>query len=137
MSGMSESGTPLPELTLEITQERLNAYCAASGDHNPLHWDAEFAATTQFGGVIAHGMLTLALVSRMMAAAYGRAWLESGGLRTRFKGAAYLGDRVVSRGRVTKEEAKSGHRLVTCAVAVVNNETDEELVTGTATVTLP
>ena len=106
MGGMSEAGTPLPELTLEITQERLNAYCAASGDHNPLHWDAEFAATTQFGGVIAHGMLTLALVSRMMAAAYGRAWLESGGLRTRFKGAAYLGDRVVSRGRVTKEEAK-------------------------------
>ena len=137
MSGMSGSGTPLPELTLEITQERLNAYCAASGDHNPLHWDAAFAATTQFGGIIAHGMLTLALVSRMMAAAYGRAWLESGGLRTRFKGAAYLGDRVVSRGRVTKEEAKDGHRLVTCAVAVVNDETDEELVTGTATVTLP
>ena len=129
-----EVGAPLPELTLEITQERLNAYCAASGDHNPLHWDAEFAAATQFGGVIAHGMLTLALVSRMMAAAYGRAWLESGALRTRFKGAAYLGDRVLIRGRVTKVEDQDGHRLVTCTVAVVNSDTDEELVTGAATV---
>ena len=136
MVGTGEVGTPLPELTLEITRDRLNAYCAASGDHNPLHWDAEFAAATQFGGVIAHGMLTLALVSRMMAAAYGRAWLESGTLRTRFKGAAYLGDRVVSRGRVTKQEYRDGHRLVTCAVAVVNGQTEEELVTGAATVTL-
>ncbi len=136
MGGMSEAGTSLPELALEITQERLNAYCAASGDHNPLHWDADFAADTQFGGVIAHGMLTLALVSRMMAAAYGLAWLESGSLRTRFKGAAYLGDRVVSRGQVTKQEDKDGHRLVTCAVAVVNGKTEEELVTGTATVRL-
>lgn len=131
---LSESS--LPELTLDITQERLNAYCEASGDHNPLHWDAQFAATTQFGGIIAHGMLTLALVSRMMAAAYGPAWAESGSLRTRFKGAAYLGSRVASRGRVTKDEEKDGHRQVTCAVAVINTETDEELVTGTATVKL-
>ena len=136
MVGESLTESLLPELTLEITQERLNAYCAASGDHNPLHWDAEFAATTQFEGIIAHGMLTLALVSRMMAAAYGRAWLESGSLRTRFKGAAYLGDRVASRGKVTKEEERDGHRLITCAVAVVNTQTDEELVTGSATVKL-
>lgn len=126
----------LPEFILEITQDRLNAYCAASGDHNPLHWDAGFAATTQFGGVIAHGMLTLALISRMMAAAFGTSWLESGALRTRFKGAAYLGDRVASRGRVTKTEDKGDHRLLTCAVAVVNLEKGEELVTGAATVRL-
>ena len=136
MAGTSQGETALPELGLEITQERLTAYCDASGDHNPLHWDADFAADTQFGGIIAHGMLTLSLISQMMAAAYGRAWLESGRLRTRFKGAAYLGDRVVSRGRVTKEEAGDGHRQVTCAVAVVNGETGEELVTGTATVML-
>ena len=82
-------------------------------------------------------MLTLSLISQMMAAAYGWAWLESGSLRTRFKGAAYLGDRVTSRGRVTKEEIQDGHRLVTCSVAVVNDKTDEELVTGTATVRAP
>jgi acyl dehydratase len=126
----------LPVLALEITQERLNAYAAASGDTNPLHWDAEFAATTQFGGIIAHGMLTLALIAQMMSAAYGRDWLATGTLRTRFKGAAYLGDLVESRGRVTRDEEKEGCRLVSCSVAVVNSNTGEELVTGAATVRL-
>ena len=130
----SEAEAQLPTLGLDISTERLNAYCEASGDHNPLHWDADFAATTQFGGIIAHGMLTLSLISQMMAAAYGRAWLESGSLRTRFRGAAHLGDRVTSRGRIMKEEGQDGHRLITCAVAVVNDKTEEELVTGTATV---
>lgn len=135
--GCSSGDNPLPELDLDITRDRLIAYCKASGDHNPLHWDADFAANTQFGGIIAHGMLTLSLIARMMATAYGRAWLDSGSLRTRFKGAAYLGDRVVSQGRVTKSEERGGHRLVTCAVAIINGDTKEELVTGTATVKLP
>ena len=134
MAEMASQGIELPALTLEITQDRLNAYCASSGDNNPLHWDAEFAATTQFGGIVAHGMLTLALISRMMAAAYGQDWLETGNLRTRFKGAAYLGDQVSSRGRVSREEQKDGHRLVTCTVAVINSKSGEELVTGSATV---
>ena len=134
MAEIAPEETELPALTLDITQERLNAYCAASGDNNPLHWDTEFAATTQFGGVIAHGMLTLALISQMMASAYGRDWLETGSLRTRFKGAAYLGDRVSSRGRVSKEEEKDDRRLVTCSVAVIKSVTGEELVTGSATV---
>ena len=42
-----------------ITQEQLNQYAQASGDRNPLHLDANFARTTPFGGIIAHGMLTL------------------------------------------------------------------------------
>ena len=136
MSDPAENRT-LPVAALTITQERLNAYAAAAGDFNPLHWDADFAATTQFGGVIAHGMLTLALVSRMLAAAYGRAWLETGSLRVRFKGAAYLGDLVESRGRVTREEEHPDHRLVVCSVAVVNRNSEQELITGTATLKLP
>ncbi len=136
---MPEAGllnTDLPSFAMDITRERLNAYAAASGDHNPLHWDADFAATTQFGGIIAHGMLTLALISRMMTAAYGRAWLDSGRLRTRFRGAARLGDRVESRGRVDRVEARDGSQILTCSVAVINSETREELVSGTATVEL-
>ena len=124
----------LPVVAETITQQRLDAYCAAAGDFNPLHWDAAFAAETQFGGIIAHGMLTLALIARMMAAAYGRAWLESGRLQVRFKGAAYLGDRVESRGQVTKKETQPGGQRITCAVSVVNSASGQELVAGTAAV---
>ncbi len=114
----------LPVVARTITQEQLAAYALASGDDNPLHLDAGFAATTQFGGIIAHGMLTLAFVDQMMAAALGRRWLEEGALRVRFKGAAYLGDRVESWGRA----AKNG----SFTVGVRNSVTSQELVSGTA-----
>ena len=60
------SGAPsdLPVVSRAITQERLVAYSAASGDDNPLHLDAQFAAGTRFGGIIAHGMLTPRLYFR-------------------------------------------------------------------------
>jgi 3-hydroxybutyryl-CoA dehydratase len=120
-----------------ITQEQLNAYAGASGDHNPLHLDPEFAATTQYGGVIAHGMLTLAFISEMMTEAFGRAWLQNGSLRVRFKGAAYLGDQVETRGRVTKEATLSQGRQVGCSVGLSNSKSGQELISGTATVVMP
>ena len=134
MTEIAQTLTTLPVIAETITQQRLDAYSAAAGDFNPLHWDAEFAAGTQFGGIIAHGMLTLALIARSMTAAYGRDWLETGGLKVRFKGAAYLGDRVESRCRVNKAEQLPGYQRITCAVAVVNSDSGQELVTGTATV---
>jgi acyl dehydratase len=47
---------------LEITQDRVNAFADATGDHQWIHVDVERARTGPFGGTIAHGYLTLALV---------------------------------------------------------------------------
>ncbi|GAA3342010.1 MaoC family dehydratase [Amorphoplanes nipponensis] len=47
---------------VEITQERVNAFADATGDHQWIHVDVERARTGPFGGTIAHGYLTLALV---------------------------------------------------------------------------
>ena len=113
-----------------ITQRQLNDYAAVSGDDNPLHLDAEFAAGTQFGGIIAHGMLTLAFVSEMLAASLGEHWLASGSLRARFKGAAYPGDVVETWGRA----AKSGGHSQSYAIGLVSRNLGEDLITGTATV---
>ena len=126
----------LPVVARTISQAQLDAYAEVSGDRNPLHLDAAFAATTMFGGIIAHGMLTLAFISEMMALRFGRAWLETGGLKVRFKGAARPGDRVETRGSVAKKEpAPSGIRL-TCNVAAHAPEQGQELITGSATVAL-
>ncbi len=46
-----------------ITDQEVQAFAAISGDHNPLHLDPEYAATTAFGECIAQGMLTGALIS--------------------------------------------------------------------------
>jgi len=131
----ASGGLPvLSNLSKFITQDRLQAYAQASGDINPLHLDPGFAATTQFGGIIAHGMLTLAFIAQMMVAAFGRSWLESGTMRIRFKGAAYLGDEVETCGQVTKEEPISSGRLVSCSVGLLNRRTGQELISGNATV---
>ena len=119
----------LPIISRRITQPQLNAYAAVSGDHNPLHLDAEFAAATQFGGIIAHGMLTLAFLSEMLTAAWGERWLAAARLRVRFKGAAYLGDMVATRGRANPS---GGY-----AVSVVNAASGETLITGTAALNTP
>ena len=120
----------LPAVSRTITQERLTSYAAASGDDNPLHLDAEFAEGTRFGGIIAHGMLTLAFISEMMAAYLGESWLVSGSLRVRFKGAAYLGDQVETWGRA----GKSSDTLLGFDVGVKNRSTGEDLITGTVSV---
>lgn len=126
------AGSPsgLPEVSRTITQERLTAYAAASGDGNPLHLDGDFAAGTRFGGIIAHGMLTLAFISEMMTAHLGEPWLTSGSLRVRFKGAAYLGDTVQAWGR----PGKSSDEALSFNVGAINPSTGEDLITGTASV---
>ena len=129
--GIQAAESGLPIISKEINQEQLNAYAKASGDDNPLHLDPEFAARTQFGGIIAHGMLTLAFISEMMAAAHGRDWLESGALRVRFKGAAYIGDRLETRGNLIKEHGSSR----THSVGVWNSASGQELISGTASFT--
>lgn len=47
---------------LEITQERVDRFADATGDHQYIHVDPERAAQTFFGGTIAHGYLTLSLI---------------------------------------------------------------------------
>ena len=47
---------------LEVTQERVNAFAEATGDHQWIHVDVERAQDGPFGGTIAHGYLTLSLV---------------------------------------------------------------------------
>src|SRR5437588_9461121 len=105
-----------------IDQATIERYAVASGDHNPIHLDAEFAAATPFGGTIAHGMLLLAYVGEMMAARFGEAWLAGSTLKVRFRGPARPGDRVVARGRLERVEDESGSgRRAVCAIECVND----------------
>lgn len=130
------NGGILPVVAKTITQEQLNAYARVSGDQNPLHLDAGFAATTQFGGIVAHGMLTLAFISEMLTAKFEKSWLQTGALRVRFKGAAYVGDTVEAIGRVDKEEPDlqdSSMRRLGCTIGVKNRRNGQELISGNAT----
>ena len=61
-----EKGTELPPLEVRVTRADLVRYAGASGDHNPIHWSDRVAASVGLPGVIAHGMLTMALAGRLV-----------------------------------------------------------------------
>jgi acyl dehydratase len=54
----------------EVTQDEIDAFAEATGDHQWIHVDPERAAQTPFGGTIAHGLLTLSLGPRFTYEAY-------------------------------------------------------------------
>jgi len=61
---MIEVGTVLEEKVFYLDRAMLKAYADASGDQNPIHQNEEFALSVGLPNVIAHGMLTMALVGK-------------------------------------------------------------------------
>jgi 3-hydroxybutyryl-CoA dehydratase len=124
-------GQQLQPLERQIDQEDVSRYAEASGDFNPLHIDPEFAATTQFGGTIVHGMHQFALLNELLAAAFGERWPATGRLKVRFRAPARPGDRLRAAGTVTKVE--NGNVFVSVELT---NQSGEVLISGDARVTL-
>jgi acyl dehydratase len=62
-----EVGTELPEQVFPVTRADLVRYAGASGDFNPIHWNERVATGVGLPGVIAHGMFTMALASRVVS----------------------------------------------------------------------
>ena len=67
VAGVS-AGDTLPPISHRVTRADLVRYAGASGDFNPLHWDEATAVAAGLPGVIAHGMLTMALAGGVLVA---------------------------------------------------------------------
>jgi acyl dehydratase len=61
------AGDEIPGRTVSITRAGLVRYAGASGDLNPIHWNERTALAVGLPGVIAHGMLTMALAAQYVA----------------------------------------------------------------------
>lgn len=60
-------GSEIPPLQLPpVSRHTLALYCGASGDHNPIHVDSDFAQKAGMPDVFAHGMLSMAYLGRML-----------------------------------------------------------------------
>jgi acyl dehydratase len=64
---MIEVGTVLDEKVFYLDRALLKQYADASGDQNPIHQNEEFAVSVGLPNVIAHGMLTMALVGKYVS----------------------------------------------------------------------
>src|SRR3954454_22600609 len=79
-------------------------YGDAAGDHNPIHFDDEAARKLALAGAIAHGMISGALLGRLVAATLGPQWLRQGRVRLKFIAPVPVGSTVLARGEVTSTD---------------------------------
>ncbi len=104
---------------LEITQQRVNEFADATGDHQYIHVDPERAKTTFFGGTVAHGYLTLSLIpylgskraSGVKISLGGRMGVNYGLNRVRFVSPVRVGKRIRMRSKLVNVE-EIGDRAV-------------------------
>jgi 3-hydroxybutyryl-CoA dehydratase len=87
-------GNRLAPRSYGVDQATVDGYAEVSGDHNPLHTDPDFAATTHFGRTIAHGMMTLCFLSDSMEVWAGKSWATAGTLDVTFLSPVYPGEMV-------------------------------------------
>ena len=108
---------------LPITQERVNLFAEASGDHQWIHVDPERAKSGPFGGTIAHGYLTLSLVNLFLPQIVDVRGISMGvnygADRVRFPAPLKVGARVRGGAELIKvEQTKDGGVQATVRVSV-------------------
>ena len=114
-------GDAIPLLALPpVSRLTLALYCGASGDHNPIHVDTDFAHSAGMPDVIAHGMLSMAWLARVLTD-----WVPQTAIReysVRFAAMTQVGERITCSGQVTEKFEADGERRVRLALSTVNAE---------------
>lgn len=112
-----------------ISESDILAYAGLTGDFNPLHVDAEYAARTRFGTRIAHGMLTAGLVSHVLGMRLPGTGAIYLGQSLRFTAPVRAGDTIEARAEVVElVPAQRRVRLKT----VCENQLGEKVLEGEA-----
>lgn len=93
----------LAETSLHVTQARIDRYARLTGDPNPIHLDAGFAATTEMGGIIAHGTLSMNLLWQALEATFGADGTAGICLDIRFVRPVRVDDTVTAAGEPADE----------------------------------
>lgn len=112
---------------MEIGQDRVNMFADATGDHQWIHIDKEMAAQSPFGTTIAHGFLTLSLLSMLLKETYKiekvSMGINYGCNKVRFINPVKVGARVRATSEVVSaEEAGGGVQLVVKATVEIEGE---------------
>ena len=120
--------------TRQVSERDIQLYAAASGDVNPLHLDAEFAAGTRFGEQIAHGMLSGGFISAALAMKLPGPGCIYLGQSLRFRLPVKIGDTITVTLEVTEKQDRRKYVTMDCKAT---NQDGKLVVTGTAEVAAP
>ena len=127
-------GDTLPPLALPaINRTTLALFAGASGDHNAIHIDTDYARQAGMPDVFAHGMLSMAYLGRLLTQ-----WVDQRQLRqfgVRFVGITHLGHQVHCTGKVVEKFEADGEQRVRLEIQSANQYGDTKIL-GDAVVAL-
>jgi acyl dehydratase len=126
---------------LEITQERVDAFADATGDHQWIHVDVERATAGPFGGTIAHGYLTLSLIPQFTPQLFELetpgAKLNYGVNKVRFPHPVRVGSRIRATAQVVDvSDVPAGKQMVTRYTVEIEGEAKPACVAETVVLLL-
>jgi acyl dehydratase len=116
-----------------ITRHTLALYCGASGDHNPIHVDIDFAKAAGFPDVFTHGMFAMGCLGQALTDAVPPARLRA--FATRFVAITQLGAKLTCEGTVTELFDEAGERRARVALTT-KDERGEVKLEGSAVIAL-
>ena len=120
-------GTEIPALELPpISRFTLALYAGASGDHNPIHIDSDFAKKAGMPDVFAHGMLSMAYLGRMLTNWQPQAQLRKFG--NRFAAITQLQDVITCSGKVVELIERDGETLARCDIQATKADGEQTLI---------
>ena len=116
-----------------ITRHRLALYCGASGDHNPIHVDLDFAKQAGFPDVFSHGMLVMAYLGQALTDAVAPSRIRS--FSTRFAAITQLGAELICEGTVSELFEDKGEKRAKLALTT-KDQNGEIKLAGEAVIAL-
>jgi acyl dehydratase len=126
---------------LEITQERVDAFADATGDHQWIHVDVERSRSGPFGGTIAHGYLTLSLIPQFTPQLFSLetpgARLNYGVNKVRFPNPVKVGAKIRATAQVAEvTDVPAGKQMVTRFTIEIDGEAKPACVAETVVLLL-
>lgn len=113
------AGDALPTFEMPpVSRLALALYCGASGDHNPVHVDIDFAKASGMPDVFAHGMLSMAWLGQVLTR-----WVPQQAIlsfNVRFAAITHVGERITCAGKVLETLERDGKRLARVALSTTN-----------------
>ena len=123
-------GDKIPDLVIEpITRSTLALYAGASGDHNPIHIDLDFAKESGMKDVFAHGMLIMAYLGRAVTNFVPQSNLKN--FSVRFSSITNIGDILTCSGKVKKIDKNNSKKTIVLDL-IVSDEFGDMKISGVA-----
>ena len=125
-------GDKIPDLVIEpITRSTLALYAGASGDHNPIHIDLDFAKEAGMKDVFAQGMLIMAYLGRAVTNIVPQSNLKN--FSVRFSSITNIGDILTCSGKVKKIDKNNSKKTIVLDL-IVSDKFGDIKISGVASI---